>query len=36
LNRLEAALKEFEQAERLGQDCADDMRRVRERLEERN
>jgi tetratricopeptide (TPR) repeat protein len=36
LNRLEAALKEFEQAERLGQECGDDMRRVRERLEEKN
>jgi tetratricopeptide (TPR) repeat protein len=36
LNRLEAALKEFEQAARLGQDCAEDLRRVRERLAEKN
>ena len=36
LNRLEDALSEFEQAGRLGQDCAEDIRRVRERMAERN
>ena len=32
LNRLEEALHEFEQAGRLGEDSAEDLRRVRERL----
>jgi tetratricopeptide (TPR) repeat protein len=32
LNRPEAALSEFEQAERLGQDSAEDIRSVRERM----
>lgn len=32
LNRLEEALGEFEQAGRLGQDAAEDIRRIRERM----
>lgn len=36
LNRLEEALEEFEQAGRLGQDAAEDIRRVRERIGSRN
>jgi len=36
LNRLEQALEEFEQAGRLGQDAAEDIRRVRERMGSRN
>jgi tetratricopeptide (TPR) repeat protein len=36
LNRLEEALEEFEQAGRLGQDSSDDIRRVRERMEDQN
>ena len=36
LNRLDEALGEFEQAGRLGQDCAEDIRRIRERMAERN
>jgi len=36
LNRLEEALKEFEQAGLLGQDSAEDIRRVRERMEDKN
>lgn len=36
LNRLEDALSEFEQAGRLGQDCAEDIHNVRERMAERN
>jgi len=36
LNRLEDALSEFEQAGRLGQDCAEDIHNIRERLAERN
>ena len=36
LNRLEEALEEFEQAERLGYDAADDLRQIRERMAERN
>ncbi len=35
-NRLEEALGEFEQALRLGQDSTEDIRRVRERMEDRN
>lgn len=36
LNRLEEALGEFEQAGRLGQDCAEDIDNVRKRMAERN
>ena len=36
LNRLEEALKEFEQAGLLGQDSAEDIRRVRERMGDQN
>jgi tetratricopeptide (TPR) repeat protein len=36
LNRLDEALGEFEQAGRLGQDCAEDIRRIRERMAQRN
>jgi tetratricopeptide (TPR) repeat protein len=36
LNRLEQALEEFEQAGRLGQDAAEDIRRIREQLGNRN
>ena len=36
LDRLEEALKEFEQAGLLGQDSAEDIRRVRERMGDQN
>jgi tetratricopeptide (TPR) repeat protein len=36
LNRLEEALEEFEQAGRLGYDAAEDIRRIRERMADRN
>ncbi|MCU0592058.1 MAG: tetratricopeptide repeat protein [Desulfobacterales bacterium] len=36
LSRLEEALSEFEQAGRLGQDCAADIHNVRERMAERS
>jgi tetratricopeptide (TPR) repeat protein len=36
LNRLEEALKEFEQAGLLGQDTTEDIRRVRERMGDQN
>jgi tetratricopeptide (TPR) repeat protein len=36
LNRLEEALREFEQAGLLGQDSTEDIRRVRERMENKN
>jgi len=35
-DRLEEALKEFEQAGLLGQDSTEDIRRVRERMEDKN
>ena len=36
LDRLEQALEEFEQVGRLGQEAAEEIRRVRERIESRN
>ena len=36
LERLEQALEEFEQVGRLGQEAAEEIRRVRERIESRN
>jgi Flp pilus assembly protein TadD len=35
LDRLEQALEEFEQAGRLGQEDAEEIRRIRERIESR-